>query len=35
MNTIHRERGAFQTPGPMDADGVYFTKKHGLKKLMF
>ena len=35
VTTIHRERGAFQTPGPMDEDGVYFTKKHELKRLVF
>ena len=35
VTAIHQERGVFQTPGPMDADGVYFTKKHELKKLVF
>ncbi len=33
--TVHEERGAFQVPGPMYGDGVYFAKKHELKKLMF
>lgn len=33
--TIHRERGAFQTSGSMDEDGVYFTKKHELKRLVW
>ena len=34
ITTIHQERGAFQNPGPMAKDGVYFTKKHELKKLV-
>ena len=33
LNTLHEEPGAFQNTGPMDEDGVYFTKKHELKKL--
>ena len=33
LTTIHEEPGAFQNTGPMDEDGVYFTKKHELKKL--
>ena len=32
---VHEEGGAFQNPGPMDGNGVYFTKKHELKKLVF
>ena len=35
VTTIYRERAAFQIPGPMDEDGVYFTKKHELKKLVW
>lgn len=35
VTSIHEEQSAFQTPGPMYGDGVYFTKKHELKKLVF
>lgn len=35
VTTLHHERGAFQNPGPMDRDGVYFTKKHELQKLVW
>lgn len=35
VTTIHDERAAFQHPGPMYGDGVYFAKKHELKKLVF
>ncbi|MXY48939.1 MAG: hypothetical protein F4Y38_06500 [Gemmatimonadetes bacterium] len=35
VTTIHEAPSAFQNPGPMYGDGVYFTKKHELKKLVF
>lgn len=35
VTTVYEEQSAFQNPGPMDGDGVYFTKKHELKKLVF
>ena len=35
VTVVHAEQGAFQTAGPMDRDGVYFTKKHELKRLVF
>ncbi len=35
VTTIYEEATAFQNPGPMYGDGVYFTKKHELKKLVF
>ncbi len=35
VTTVHEERGAFQQPGPMDEEGVYFTRKHELKRLVF
>lgn len=35
VTTIYEAPSAFQTPGPMYGDGVYFTKKHELKKLVF
>ncbi len=35
VTTIHEAPSAFQHPGPMYGDGVYFTKKHELKKLVF
>lgn len=35
VTRVYEEQAAFQNPGPMDWDGVYFTKKHELKKLLF
>ena len=35
VTRVYEEQAAFQNPGPMDRDGVYFTKKHELKKLLF
>ncbi len=35
VTSIHEEQSAFQTPGPMYGDGVYYAKKHELKKLVF
>ena len=35
VTTVHEERAGFQNAGPMGGDGVYFTKKHELKKLVW
>ena len=35
VTTIHEAPSAFQNPGPMYGDFVYFTKRHELKKLVF
>lgn len=35
VTSIHEEQSAFQIPGPMYGDGVYFAKRHELKKLVF